>query len=343
MSKIRWGIIGIGNIVNGTMAPGMQNDPNSEIVAATSRDQGRADAFVAKFEAKYGYTDYDEMLANPEVDAVFIATPNSQHAEQVIAAAKAGKHVLCDKPMSISVKDAVREIEACRAAGVKLGINFHNRRLQWVNDSKALVAEGKLGDIQNLVVEASAGLRPPDDWRNSKELSGLGTTYSQGVHVFDFIRYILGSNPVEVSSVFNDDSGQYEIETQSMSTIRYDNGALVFANINQCVVFPKNDLAIYGTKGRIYGAGLTRSRLDGNLNVLLDGEETSTFYPQPSGEAHGRNVAAFTEAVLAGEEPNASGIDGLHSMVLVEAIAKSAAEGRTVKVDYSSIEELTGS
>jgi len=343
MDTIRWGIIGIGNIVNSSMAPGMLDDPNSEIVAATSRDQGRADAFVEKFGAKFAYTDYDEMLANPEIDAVFIATPNSQHAEQTVAAAQAGKHVLCDKPMSLSVADAVREIEACRSAGVKLGINFHNRRLQWVNDAKAMVADGTLGEIQNFIVEASAGV-PPRDWRNNKELSGLGTTYSQGVHVFDFIRYILGSDPVEVTAVFDDQGGKYEVETQCLATIRYASGTLAFANINQRIVFPKNDLGIYGTKGRFYGAGLTRSRLDGNISVLLEGqEETTTFYPQPSGQAHKRNLAAFTAALVAGEEPNASGIDGLHSMILTEAIAKSASEGRTVALDYSSVEALRSS
>jgi 1,5-anhydro-D-fructose reductase (1,5-anhydro-D-mannitol-forming) len=340
MDKIRWGVIGIGRIVNTTMAPGMLADPNSEIIAGTSRDQGRADAFVEKFGAKAGYTDYDEMLANPEINAVFIATPNGQHPEQVIAAAKAGKHVLCDKPMALTVADAVRAIEACRDAGVKLGINFHNRRLQWVNDVKAMVADGTLGDIQNIAVEASAGLTPPNDWRNSKELSGLGTTYSQGVHVFDFLRYITGSNPVEVSSWFDDEGGKYEVETQSTSMIRYESGALGIANINQRVVYPKNDLAIFGTKGRVYGAGLTRSRLDGNLSVLIGDEEKSSFYPQPSGQAHARNIEAFTAAVLAGEEPNASGIDGLHSMVFVEAIEKSATERRTVEVDYSPIEKL---
>lgn len=339
MDKIRWGVIGIGRIVNTTMAPGILEDPNSEIIAGTSRDQGRAEAFIEKFGGKAGYTDYDEMLANPEIDAVFIATPNSQHPEQVIAAAKAGKHVLCDKPMAITVPDAVRAIEACRDAGVKLGINFHNRRLQWVNECKEMIADGRLGDIQNVVVEASSGANPPTDWRNSKELAGLGTTYSQGVHVFDFLRYIIGSNPAEVSSWF-DDEGTYDVETQSMSMIRYENGTLGFANINQRVVYPKNDLTIYGTKGRVYGAGLTRSRLDGNLSVLIGEEETSAFYPQPSGQAHARNIAAFTAAVLAGEEPNASGLDGLHSMVLVEALGRSAAERRTVEVDYSPIEAL---
>jgi len=95
----------------------MAAEPECELVAGVSRDQGRADAFAKEFGARFAYTSYDEMLANPEVDAVYIATPNAQHADQVIAAAEASKHVWCDKPMSLAVADALREIEACDKAG----------------------------------------------------------------------------------------------------------------------------------------------------------------------------------------------------------------------------------
>ena len=108
----------------------------------------------------FAYDDYDLMLANPEVEAVFIATPNSLHAQQVIAAARAGKHVLCDKPMAINVPDAMQEIEECRRAGVKFGINFHNRHLVWVRDVREMIGRGVIGDIEAVEVEAGFG-NPP--------------------------------------------------------------------------------------------------------------------------------------------------------------------------------------
>ncbi len=122
-----WGVVGIGNIVNGTIAPAMVADPGCQLVAGTSRDRGRAEAFATRFGAARAYTAFEDMLADPEVEAVFIATPNALHADQVVAAADAGKHVLCDKPLAITADDASRAVEACAAAGVALGINFHNR------------------------------------------------------------------------------------------------------------------------------------------------------------------------------------------------------------------------
>jgi 1,5-anhydro-D-fructose reductase (1,5-anhydro-D-mannitol-forming) len=341
VNTVRWGIVGIGRIVKTTMAPGMLAEPECEIVAGVSRDRARADAFAAEFGARYAYTDYDEMLANPEVDAVFIATPNALHADQVVAAATAGKHVLCDKPLATNVDDALRAVRACADAGVKLGINFHNRRLPWVIDAKAIIADGTIGDVMNIQIEASAGLHPPQDWRADAALSGLGTVYSQGVHVFDLLRFILDSDPAEVVAIFDDEGGTYEVETQALILIRFENGVRVYLNINQSVRYPQNDVAIYGTEGRIVGTGLTRSRFDGEMRVLDAQGESSAAYPQPSGLAHRRNVAAYAHAVLTDQEPNASGIDGLHSMVLCDAIKRSVAERRLVDVDYSPLASVS--
>jgi predicted dehydrogenase len=135
--------------------------------------------------------------------------------------------------------------------------------------------------------------------------------------------------------MFDDDG--YEIETQSITLMKFQNGAQVYADINHRITYPTNDIAIFGTDGRFSGRGLTRSRFDGEMKVLTKDGETATFYPQPSGEAHGRNIAAYSKAVLAGEQPNASGIDGLHSMLLTEAIEQSAKEKRTITIDYSRL------
>jgi 1,5-anhydro-D-fructose reductase (1,5-anhydro-D-mannitol-forming) len=327
---LRWGVIGIGNIVQGTMAPAIVAEPQMELVAGVSRDRGRADAFAEKFGARFAYTDYDEMLANPQIDAVFVATPNAQHAEQVLKAARAGKHVLCDKPMALTVADAEAEVAACRAAGVKLGINFHNRHLPWVRDVRQLLQDGVIGEVHTIHVMVSAGVVPPISWRNDAELAGLGTVYSQGVHVLDFLRFQLGSEPSEVVAMFDDEKGKYQVETEALVLMRFDNGTRVFLDIDCSNRFPQNDISYYGEKGRIVGRNLTRSRKDGELLVTTESGETSTAYPSPG--AHRRCIAAFTAAVLAGEEPNASGEDGVRSMQTTEAIATSSRERRVVPV-----------
>lgn len=330
--KLGWGVVGTGRIVEGTMAPAMVAEPECELVAAVSRDQGRADAFAAKFGAPFAYTDYEAMLANPEVQAVYIATPNAQHAAQVVAAARAGKHVLCDKPMAVTVADAIAEVEACARAGVRLGINFHNRHLPWVRDVKRIVEQGLIGDVINVQVEASAGGRPPVDWRTDPELAGLGTVYNVGVHVFDFLRFILDSEIVDVAAMFDDDHGRYRVDTQAFILMRFSNGVVAYVNCNQTTPYPQNDIAIYGTKGRIAGVSLTRSRIDGVLRVLTADGETETPYPSPG--AHRLCLAAYTKAVLDGEQPNASGEDGLRSMQLCEAMARSVRERCVAAVRY---------
>ena len=124
-----WGLIGTGKIADDRILPGINAFKGNKLVAVVSREQSRADMFAKKFGAQHAYTNYADMLANPDVQVVAIHTPNSLHCEEVIAAAKAGKHVFCDKPMATSVADAERMLAACEKAGVQLGMNFHNRSM----------------------------------------------------------------------------------------------------------------------------------------------------------------------------------------------------------------------
>jgi 1,5-anhydro-D-fructose reductase (1,5-anhydro-D-mannitol-forming) len=327
-----WGVIGIGDIVKTTMAPAIVAEPECDLVAGVSRDQGRADAFASQFGARFAYTDYDAMLANPEVEAVLIATPNVFHADQVVAAARAGKHVLCDKPLAIDVAGAKRAVEACTDAGVALGVNFHNRHLPWVRDVSRLIAEGVIGDVRVVQLQVASGPRHYTNWRADPEIAGLGTVHNVGVHGLDFLRVLLGSDPVEVIAMIDPAPDSGEVEMLALIQLRFQSGALVQYNANETLRDPLNDIVIYGTEGRVIGRGFTRSRNDGELAVLTDSGETVTRYPAP--EAHRLSMAAFTKAVLAGDEPNASGQDGLVSAQLCEAIGRSAREGRLVPVVY---------
>jgi 1,5-anhydro-D-fructose reductase (1,5-anhydro-D-mannitol-forming) len=332
MNRLGWGVIGIGDIVQSTIAPAMVTEPDMDLVAAVSRDQGRADEFAARFGARFAYTSYDQMLANPEVEAVFIATPNNQHAEQVIAAAQAGKHILCEKPLAIKVDDAARAVAECKKAGVSLGVNFHNRYLPWVNDTKGLIAEGTIGDVEVVQVEVSSGPRHYDNWRTEPDVAGLGSLYNVGVHLLDFLGVILDSLPVEVCAMFDHDPGSGKVERLALILLRFGNGTMAYANCNERIHSPQNNIAIFGSKGRIVGTRFTRSRNDGVLEVLTEERETVISYPAP--RAHQLCLAAYTLAVLSGREPNPSGMDGLRSMQLCEAIATSVRERRVVEVDY---------
>jgi 1,5-anhydro-D-fructose reductase (1,5-anhydro-D-mannitol-forming) len=325
--RLGWGVIGIGNILTTTIAPAMAAEPTCDLVAAVSRQQSRADSFAHLFGVRHATTSYDEMLANPEVEAVFIATPNDQHAGQVIAAARAGKHVLCDKPLATSVDDARAAVAACDEAGVKLGINFHNRYLPWVGELRRLVAAGSLGGIEVISAEVGSGPRSYTNWRADPAMAGLGSVYNVGVHVLDFIGWVLGAAPVEVMAMFDRTDG---VEMLAMVLLRYDNGTMVHLNCNERLARPHNDIIIHGTEGRVVARQLTRARSDGTVEVAIGDTVVETFHPAP--EAHRLSVAEFTFAVLSGSDPEPCGRDGLASMVLCDAIARSARERRLVEV-----------
>ena len=334
MKKVGWGLIGTGRIAEDRILPGINEHKGSRLVGVVSRDKGRAETFAKKFGAEYAYTSYDDLLKNPDVTAVAIHTPNSQHAEQAIAAARAGKHVFCDKPMATSVADAERMVRECEKAGVKLGINFHNRYMPSFIETRRIVASGEIGDLQMVQLEASPGARPGGrlgTWRLDAQVAGLGTTYSIGVHVYDILRYLLASEVTMVSAFFDKPRGV--MEEINLSTFRFANGVLAQLSVHESTPYPHNDFVIYGTKGRILGRGLTRSRAGGVMEVTTaDGKTRSKEFPAI--DAHAAAVAGFSDALLEGRDPVPSGIDGLRSVQVTDAMARSAFNGEHVRLAY---------
>jgi 1,5-anhydro-D-fructose reductase (1,5-anhydro-D-mannitol-forming) len=325
--KLGWGLIGTGKIADDRILPGITSFEGNALIGVVSREQSRADMFAKKFGAKNAYSNYEDLLRNPEVAVVAIHTPNNQHAEQAIAAARAGKHVFCDKPMATSAADAQRMIDECKKAGVKLAVNFHNRFMPCFLDAKRIIDGGEIGDVLIVELEASPGARPGirlASWRVDPAMAGLGTTFSIGVHVYDILRFLLSTEIATVSSMFDQPRGV--MEEMNMSTFRFANGTFALVNVNENSPHPNNDFVIYGTKGRITGHGLTRSRAGGVMEVLTsDGKTRRQEYPAIN--AHAACVHGFSRALLEGSEPSASGVDGLRSVQLTDAMAKSAWDG----------------
>ena len=333
-TKNGWGLIGTGKIADDRILPGINAFAGNKLVGVVSRDAARANAFAKKFGAQHAYTSYDDMLRNPDVTVVAIHTPNSLHAEQAIAAARAGKHVFCDKPMATNAADAERIVRECDKAGVKLGVNFHNRCMPCFIDMKKIIDSGEIGEVLLVECEASPGARPGgtlSSWRVDPAMAGLGTTYSIGVHVYDILRYLLSSEVEMVSTLFDTPRGV--MEQTSLSTFRFANGAMAQLNVNEKAPYPHNDIVIHGSKGRITGNGLTRSRAGGEMHVISEDGKTRTK-EYPATNAHAASVAAFSKALLEGRDPSPSGIDGLRSVQLTDAMAKSAWDGVHVRLAY---------
>ncbi len=326
---VRWGIIGLGRIADSEIAPAINASPAGILHAVVSRDQGRADAFAGRHGAERALTDFGALLADPEVDAVYIATPNALHADQVVAAARAGKQVLCDKPLALSVADARRAVTACEEAGVRLGITFQTRFHDNFGRFRQVIQDGSLGQIRVVQVEMSSGRTLLGGWRADPALAGLGTINNIGVHAFDLIRYLLGTEVTEVTALTGHEEG-LEPETLALVLLRYGTDALAYVNVNQSAAFPQADITVYGTKGRVVGRSCTRMNMSGSLTIRTENGETTLG--TASYDAYKGVVRAFEEAVLAGREPSPSGLDGLRSAELTATIAESLRTGRTMTV-----------
>ena len=329
---IGWGIIGTGGFAGGAVAPAINAlKAEGRLVAVVSRDRGRADAFAAQHGADRAYTAYDDLLRDAAVHVIYISTPNAQHAEQAIAAARAGKHVLCEKPLALTVPDARRVVEAFARAGLKLGTHFQTRHHTAFVETKRLLDERAIGDVIMVQIEVSPGAAPLRGWRTDPSLAGLGAINNLAVHPYDLLRYLLGSEVREAVALTNVGRTR-ELERMVLALLRFQNGVLAYVNANQNVPYYQPDIDIYGTAGRIVGLDCTRPFRDGELRVVTEAGERVTKHT--SRDAVVRSVAAFNDAVAHDREPNPSGVDGLRNVQLTDAIIASAREGRLVEVAY---------
>jgi 1,5-anhydro-D-fructose reductase (1,5-anhydro-D-mannitol-forming) len=325
--RIGWGIVGLGRIADTEIAPAVAAAPNGTLAAVAGRTAGKAREFAARHGAAAAHDDYRALLEDPSVDAVYVATPNALHADQVVAAAEAGKHVLCDKPLATTVADAERAVAACDAAGVRLGITFQTRKHEGMRDIRDLLAAGGIGAVRLVQLETGPGRRLPQGWRTDPGLAGLGVMNNLGVHGYDLVRFLLGAEVVEATALVDVEPG-FAIDTLALALLRFDNGALAYVNANQTLPGTQQDLSVHGTEGAVFGRNVTRPNLTGSISVTgRDGNSERTV---SSAGVFLATVREFADAVLEGREPSPSGLDGLRSVQITDALARSARERRTV-------------
>ncbi|GFG54474.1 hypothetical protein CQY20_00650 [Mycolicibacterium agri] len=325
---VGWGIIGIGKIADIAIAPAIAADEQSTLAAVCSRDPGRAKAFADKHGAAAGCDDYAEMLRDPSVDAVYIGSPNGLHAEHALAALEAGKHVLVDKPLALDVADARAIVAAADAANVRLSTGFHLRHKATARAARDAIAAGRLGAVfyAEMACGAGKGLFPYDTWRADPKLSGGGTLLHQGVHAVDLVAYLCDRPVVEVTAM-TDKSGAEDV---FVGSCRLADGTLANIASHSLRMGTRPDWTVFGTDGWLDARGGT-SPAPGDTLDLHDDDGTSRLATTTSA-AYDAEVSDFAAAVASGQEPAASGRDGLRAVAVAEALYRAAAQGRSVQV-----------
>jgi predicted dehydrogenase len=327
-APLRWGVISRAHIARQQFIPGVRAGNESEVLAIASREERAAQAAAVALGIPRAYGSYEDLLEDRDVDAVYIALPNSLHAEWIVRSAQAGKHVLCEKPLARRAADAERAAEACRAAGVLLMEAFMWRhhpqqaRVRWHLDQGAIGAPRLVRASFSYVVRPTS---PSGDLnvRLSSKLEG-GVLMDIGCYAVDTARWVFGEEPVEVVGHQLIDPG-YGVDVAFVGVLRFsgDRLALVDCDFGTAGV---NRYEIAGSEGRI---GVERAYRPDTQSapIVLTRQDTRTIEDIPSTNQYGHQADHFARSVRTGRLlPPAE--DGVAQSRVVEALYASASEGR---------------
>ncbi|MBR2916367.1 MAG: Gfo/Idh/MocA family oxidoreductase [Clostridia bacterium] len=335
--KIKWGVIGCGGIADRRTLPGMMLAKNAELVAVMDTNMAAAQACKEKYNAKYAFDNIEELLAIDEIEAVYIASPVFCHKEQAFAAAKAKKHILIEKPVGMSVKEAEKIAKACEKEGVKLGVGFMMRFHAYHQEMKKIVSEGKIGEIVSARAQLTCWYPKMDNcWRQDIKLSGGGALMDMGIHCVDLIRYITGLEVKEVKGLMGNQVFDYSVEDAGGLVMRLENGAIAYvdANFNIPDAAAKCKMELYGTKGSIFAQGTISQVEGGEIEVLCSGESggydaaqnRETIEPLPVnvefGNMYTKEIEGFSDAILGKAEIPVSAEDAIKSQMVIEKVYK---------------------
>jgi len=333
-----WGIIGIGSHASRFMAPALSRAPGTELVAVASRSLERAQDFAARHKAKRAYDSLEKMLEDPALDVLYVATPNNLHAEQTIMAAKAGKHVYCEKPMALTVAECERMIKACNDNKVKLGIDFQNRFHPAHVEARRLIQSGEAGEVNVVKAQYAHGRsrNAPrgSGWRNDPKMAGAGALVGTGVHPIDLLRFVLGSEIQEVRALTDEKPPVQPLDSMAYVILSFANETTGVVISGMLVPRSDDDLVIYGSKMKITGRGTVGMPLRGELIIEGDAVSLRETFPaeDPISGLYIRAVEAFNKCILENTAPPSSGYDGLEMVRVVDAILESSRTGKAVKI-----------
>jgi 1,5-anhydro-D-fructose reductase (1,5-anhydro-D-mannitol-forming) len=328
---IGWGLVGASDIAGRHMVAAIRSQADSEVVAVASRSEQRAAEFATRNAIPHHYASPAGLLADPAVDAVYVSSDNRLHHEHVLACAAAGKPVLCEKPLALSVAAAAEMVAACEAAGVVLGTNHHLRSAPALQAMRRCVREGAVGEV--LAARITHVTRLPEHlhrWRITEPEAGGGPLNDMGTHDFDALRFVLDDKVIEVTGMTaNQDFARAGIEDQAMAILLFAGGAMATFHAAYNVGFGGSAFDVHGSAGSLLGRGVLSAAGGGTL-WLRDATGEREVEHDAEKNAYEGAVAAFNAAVRGSGQPAATGVDGLRALAIASAVRESARRRRPV-------------
>jgi len=329
MDKIRWGVLGVAKIATEKVIPAMQRGERSTVTAIASRDLAKARAAAARLDIAKAYGSYEELLADPDVDAIYNPLPNHLHVPWTIKAAEHGKHVLCEKPIGLSAAEA-RDLLAVRdRTGVRIQEAFMVRtHPQWLK-VKDLIADGRIGEVRAVLGAFSYTNRDPGNIRNKPEIGG-GALFDIGCYLVNTSRFIFGTEPLRVTGAIQRDP---DMGTDRLTSVLLDYGTGHAAGSCSTQMVFYQRLQIFGTTGRIelpipFNAPPDRpSRIIVDTGADLFGGGVTNIDVEICNQ-YTIQGDRFSRAILDGSDVPCPLEDAVKNMACIDAIFRSADSGR---------------
>ena len=331
VNKVKWGILGVANIAVKKVIPAMQQSQWSEITAIASRDLAKAQSAAQQLGIPRAYGSYDELLEDPDVEAIYNPLPNNLHIEWTIRAAQAGKHVLVEKPISMTVAEALPLLKVHNETGVKIEEAFMVRsNPQWLKTLE-LIKEGRIGEVRSVAGYFSYNNQDPNNIRNIRETGG-GGLMDIGCYMIFFARLIFNAEPIRVVSLI-DEHPETQTDILTSALLEFPSGHATFTCSTR--VTPYQRVQIIGTKGRIEVQIPVNAPPDLPLKIFLDDGsdltggsiQTIEFEPVDQYTVQGD---LFSQAIRENKEPMLSLESSIKNMAVIEAVFESAKSGKWV-------------
>jgi predicted dehydrogenase len=332
--KLGYALVGLGNLSINQLMPAFATCEKSRLVAFVSGSPDKARKLAVRYGVDekniYNYENYDRIRENPAVDVIYVVLPNFMHAEYTIRASKAGKHVLCEKPMANTPDECRQMIEACRQAGRKLMIGY---RLHYEPHTEQLITTargGELGPLKVVLADAGFNIGDPNQWRLKKKEAGGGSLMDIGIYALQAARYISGEEPVAVNAMeftSKDDPRFKEVEETILFQLRFPSGVLAHCTSS-------------------YGAGFNRFRgvcqrgwaeLEpalsySGLRMRVGRGNIIEERVMPQIDQFAAEMDHFSECVMGGTDPKTPGEEGLRDLTVMMAVYEAARSGNTIKL-----------
>jgi predicted dehydrogenase len=330
--KVKWGVLSTAKIGVEKVIPGLQKAGNAEIVAIASRDRAKAQEIAGKFKIPKAFGSYDELIHDDEVEAVYIPLPNHVHVAWSIKAAEAGKHVLCEKPISTTVQDIKHLIRVRDKTGRKIGEAFMiHTHPQWIK-ARELTHSSEFGDLRAIAGFFSYNNRDPKNIRNIKEYGG-GGIFDIGTYPIHTSRFIFGEEPTRVSALIERDP-EFKVDRLSSVIMDFPSGHSTFTCATQIV--PYQRMQFFGTKRRVEIEIPFNAFDDRKMKLFVDtGDLTGASLQTIAISAcdqYAVQAEEFSRAVLENKVVPVPLEDALNNMKVIEAIFKAGDSGKWVTV-----------